>query len=222
MFKEHAIIRASDILKHLNNHEAPIFNKECLAALGIMPNAFISYETSIQHSLDELQKRNNIDYELLDKLFFNIKLQISIYLLDLEKLSYFWFIFFKGYYNSKNTIQKMDFKSNIYINNNNFIDSLILQVLDKINLFNKVGREKIIYVHEFIKLQEKINRFSKTYTDLNTQLRILLTDFPNRTNENNSLIMLRIIHNLNDLVIELEVMHTALIKVVDFYNRKAY
>jgi hypothetical protein len=224
MFKnqEHAITKATIVLKNLNNKDSHFFNEESIETLKIMHTAFISYEENINNYLEALNRCNVTDYEMIDKNFFNIKIQVSMYLLDLKKLSLLWLIFFKQYCNSHNLKQPQSYKNNINFKTSTSIDILLLKITDTIKKFNKAGREKIIHIQQFRTLQEQTRRFCEDYINLSTDINTMLKQLSNKKDENNSLNMLHIIYSINDLVAELEFIHKALIKVVDYYNRKAY
>jgi hypothetical protein len=219
--QEHAITKAAIVLKNLNNNDLQFFDEVSIETLKLMHTAFISYEENINNYLDALNRCNAKDYEMIDKIFFNIKVQVSMYLLDLKKLSLLWLIFFKQYCDSRNLKQTQFCENSINFKTSTSIDILLLKITDAIKIFNKVGREKIIHIQQSRTLQEQTSQFCENYINLSTNINTMLKQLPNKKDENNSLNMLHIIYNINDLVVELEFMHKALIKIVDYYNRKA-
>jgi hypothetical protein len=96
-----------------------------------------------------------------------------------------------------------------------------LKILTTIKLFNI--NNKIIIKKDLLKIEDQISDFCETNNNLNYLINELIFSMNNNKNIGDHVsIMIQIYNDIDDLIIKLEFMHKALIKVVDYYNRKAY
>ncbi len=217
-----AISRIIKLAQYLDKEAGQVLDKSLLAALEIMPQCINNYETNMSKALDELQIVDKKDFARIVELFFNIKIELSLYELDMKKLSYSWLRLLKDDF-TENRISRQ--KEIVGVNNcgtDNHIDILFQRIGDAIIVFNIVNSEHIFHKKDLKALQDNSDEMCQALNNLNNFINEYFISKNDCEYLDDPISPMRwISYDINNVTYAIDFLLNILTKIVDFYNRKA-
>ncbi len=226
-----AINKLIKLAQYLDKEAGQILDKSLFASLEIMPQCINNYETNISKALDELQTVDRKDFARIDELFFDVKIELSLYGLDIQKLSYSWLRLLKNKYFIENPINRqMKTVGSHTCDTENHIDILFKRICNTINTFDIVDPEHVFNKRYLKTLKEDVKELSKNSDEMCQALNNLDNLINERFISKNccedieELIdaMLMISYDIHNATYAIDFLLNILTNIVDFYSRKAY
>ncbi len=218
-----AISRVIKLVQYLDKESGLILDKPLLAALEIMPQCINNYETNMSKALDELQIVDKEDFARIDELFFDIKIELSLYASDMQKLKYFWRKLFNARFNNQSKYKKRETGQTDEFERHDFIDIIFKRITATIDTFNVVDSEHIFRKKDLRTLQENSDEICQALNNLDNLINERFIS-KNCCEDIEDLIdaMIMISYDINNVTYAIDFLLNILTKIVDFYNRKAY